>query len=141
MPFQVLYEAFNFRNWWVGINASQDQSFRSFSWIGGRIFASTYLSGFRIFSVLSTIMKVATVITLLRRFQSIEIWCCVVPWFFWHELFWYVCIFRYKTYILWLPLREKRPNTEFFLVHIFRLNIGKCGSENLRIWTLSTQWS
>ena len=59
------------------------------------------------------------------------------------------------SYILNLTLREKCPNTEFFLVRIFphldwirrdtkylsvfSLNAGKCGPEKLRIWIHFTQ--
>ena len=49
------------------------------------------------------------------------------------------------------PLREKCPNTEFFLVRIFLYSVGlnthslriqeNRNKKKLRIWTLFTQWS
>ena len=61
-----------------------------------------------------------------------------------------IYILFYKINPLWISgffhgwsLREKCPNTEFFLVRIFPYSVRKRENTNqkkLRIWTLFTQW-
>ena len=61
----------------------------------------------------------------------------------WVCMIWWLSIYGWTDWLIKWSLREKCPNTEFFLVSIFLYSVRiqeNTDQKKLRIWTLFTHW-